>query len=85
MDTTWQLQTAKNRLSELVDAALAGGTQIITRHGKPVVKVVPLSLAEQQAGQAMPSLESYLLQAPRGVVLEPMPRQSSKKPFQFEA
>ncbi len=84
MESVWQLQAAKNRLSELVDAAVANGAQIITRHGKPVVKVVALTDAEQEAGRAMPSLEGCLLNAPRGVALQPMPRRSSKKPFNFE-
>lgn len=39
---TWQLQEAKNRFSALVDQALVKGTQIVTRHGRPVVKVVPI-------------------------------------------
>ncbi len=39
---TWQLQEAKNRFSALVDQALEKGTQIVTRHGRPVVKVVPI-------------------------------------------
>ncbi len=81
----WQLQTAKNRLSELVDAAVANGAQIITRHGKPVVKVVPLTEAEQNAGQSLPSLEGCLLNAPRGAELQAMPRRTSRKPFDFEA
>lgn len=84
MQSVWQLQTAKNRFSEVVDAALAQGAQIITRHGKPVVKVQALSPAEQAAGKALPSLESYLLAAPRGAALEPMPRRSRKKPFSFD-
>ncbi len=84
MQSVWQLQAAKNRLSELVDAAIEGGAQIITRHGRPVVKVVPLSDAEQQAGKSFPSLEGCLLNAPRGTALPPMPRRSSKKPFSFE-
>jgi prevent-host-death family protein len=37
---TWQLQHAKNRFSELVDAALRRGPQEVTRHGKPAVVVV---------------------------------------------
>jgi prevent-host-death family protein len=36
----WQLQTAKNRLSELVDDALAHGPQTITRHGKATAIVL---------------------------------------------
>jgi prevent-host-death family protein len=37
---TWQLQQAKNRFSELVEAALRKGPQEVTRHGKPAVVVV---------------------------------------------
>jgi len=84
MNGIWQLQTAKNQLSELVDAALKGEAQIITRHGRPVVKVVPLSDKEQAVGQALRSLEGCLLDAPRGQVLEAMPRRSPRKPFAFE-
>ena len=37
---TWQLQDAKNRLSEVVERARTEGEQVITKHGKPVVVVV---------------------------------------------
>jgi len=33
MSSTWQLQTAKNRLSEVVDRAIHEGPQRITRRG----------------------------------------------------
>jgi prevent-host-death family protein len=36
----WQLQTAKNRLSELVDNAVNRGPQTITRHGKATAVVL---------------------------------------------
>ena len=36
----WQLQTAKNRFSEVVNRAITDGAQTITRHGKPVVVVM---------------------------------------------
>jgi len=39
--TTWQIQEAKNRLSELIERALDEGPQIITRHGVEVVVVMP--------------------------------------------
>lgn len=38
----WQLQEAKNRLSEVINAAEHDGPQTITRHGQPVVLVVPV-------------------------------------------
>jgi prevent-host-death family protein len=44
MARTWQLQDAKNRLSEVVDRALDEGPQTVTRHGKEVVVI--LSKAE---------------------------------------
>lgn len=40
MPRKWQLQDAKNRLSEVVDLALEEGPQTVTRHGKEVVVVV---------------------------------------------
>ena len=40
MNRTWQLQEAKNKLSEVVDEALSHGPQIITRRGVEVVIVI---------------------------------------------
>lgn len=40
MNTVWQLQEAKNRLSEVVDRAVTKGAQVITKHGRPVVVVI---------------------------------------------
>lgn len=37
----WQIQEAKNKLSELIDRTLAEGPQVITRHGVEVVVVMP--------------------------------------------
>ena len=34
MTRQWQLQEAKNKLSEVVDAALVDGPQVITRRGR---------------------------------------------------
>lgn len=39
----WQLQVAKNKLSEVVEEALRGEPQIITRHGDPVVVVLSIA------------------------------------------
>jgi len=39
--TSWQLQDAKNKLSELIDRALKEGPQVITRHGVEVAVVMP--------------------------------------------
>ncbi len=40
MPHTWQLQEAKNKLSEVVEAALHDGPQIITRRGAKTAVVL---------------------------------------------
>lgn len=40
MSTQWQLQEAKNRLSDLVKKALKHGPQVITLRGEPTVVVL---------------------------------------------
>ncbi len=67
--TTWQLQDAKNRFSAVVEAALTGEPQEVTRRGKPVVMVVAFEdyqrLCESVAGDAL-SFVDHLLAIPRG-------------------
>lgn len=41
MPRQWQLQEAKARFSEVVDQALAGEAQVVTRRGRPAVVVIP--------------------------------------------
>jgi prevent-host-death family protein len=40
--STHSIVEAKNRLSELIDRALAGEGVVITRHGRPVVELKPV-------------------------------------------
>ena len=40
MKAVWQLQEAKNHLSEVVERAIRDGAQTITRHGRPVAVVL---------------------------------------------
>ncbi len=39
---TWQLQSAKQRFSEVVRAAETGDPQVITRHGRPVAVMIDI-------------------------------------------
>lgn len=64
---TWQLQEAKSRFSELVEATLTHGPQIVTRRG--VEAVVVISLAEFKR-MKHGGLKNLLLNAPRGEPLE---------------
>jgi prevent-host-death family protein len=40
MTQTWQMQEAKNKLSQVVDSAVKSGPQIITRRGVEVAIVI---------------------------------------------
>ena len=40
MNGTWQIQEAKNKLSEVIAQAMKQGPQLITRHGEKAVVVV---------------------------------------------
>jgi prevent-host-death family protein len=40
MHSEWQLQEAKNRLSQLIKDAVGGEPQLVTLHGKPAAVVV---------------------------------------------
>jgi len=68
----WQLQEAKNKLSELIDRALADGPQIITRHGVEVVVVMPVSRYRKRTSPAR-NLGDFLARSPlrnSGLVIE---------------
>lgn len=40
--TTWQIQEAKNKFSELIDKTLSEGPQTVTKHGTEVAVVMPI-------------------------------------------
>ena len=42
MSKAWQLQEAKNRLSEVVEKALSQGPQVVSRRGKDTVVVLSI-------------------------------------------
>ncbi len=78
MGSTWQIQEAKNRFSELIEKTLASGPQIITYHGKPVVKVVALTASESRAAMPDDGFLALLLGAPKIGAIE-SPRRSSRR------
>lgn len=55
----WTLQDAKNRFSAVVDAALAGTPQQVSRRGKPAVIVLSAEEYRRLLGDAMKSRESF--------------------------
>ncbi len=53
-DREWQLQEAKNRLSQVVDQALHDGPQTITLRGKPSAVVISI---EEYRKLTMPRID----------------------------
>ena len=66
--TEWQLQDAKNRFSAVVDAALSGTPQHVTRRGRPAVVVLAVDEYERLCGlddTSAPTLARLLLDIPQ--------------------
>lgn len=55
----WTLQDAKNRFSAVVDAALAGTPQEVTRRGKPAVVVLSAEAYRRLVSEAVETRESF--------------------------
>lgn len=66
---TWQLQDAENRFSAVVDAALAGEPQQVTRRGRPAVVVMAVAEYERLCKSEQSDTSTFmehLLAIPRG-------------------
>ena len=80
----WQLQTAKAQLSELVEAALRGEPQRITRRGKDAVMVLSEKAyvaLKSSAKSDAPNFVAHLLAMPR----EPVVRVAKAEPAESRA
>lgn len=65
----WSLQDAKNSFSAVVDAALHGRPQTVTKRGKPAVIVLSVQEFErlhQRNDVQTPSFVDHLLSMPQG-------------------
>ena len=82
MDDVWQVQEAKNRFSEVIERALRDGPQVVTRHGRPVVRVVAVDAAAAAAApaRAADGFAQYLLAAPQVEEFELPARNSRRAP-----
>lgn len=58
---TWQLQEAKNKFSEVVEATLTQGPQIITRRGKNTVVVMGYAQYKKDFAPNKNSLKKTLM------------------------
>lgn len=65
----WQLQDAKNKFSELVDRAVEGEAQVVTRRGKRTAVLVSADEYARLKGRTAKGpldFVQHLLSAPRG-------------------
>ena len=58
---SWQVQDAKARFSELLDATIKKGPQIVTRRGVETAVMVPIQEWHRLQKAARPSLKDVLL------------------------
>jgi prevent-host-death family protein len=66
---TWQIQTAKQRFSELVERAATEGPQIVTKHGRETVVVLDIAEYRRLVGVPM-DFKEFLMSAPDFSLLE---------------
>ena len=63
---TWQLQEAKSKFSHLVDLAMKGTTQIVTKRGVEAVAIISISeLAKLKKKRSKGSLVKLLMNGPK--------------------
>jgi len=84
--TKWQLQHAKARFSEFLEAALKKGPQIVTRRGVEEAVLVPMDQWKRLEQESRPSLKALLLgPGPRFERLVPRRRKIRRRPVvEFE-
>ena len=65
INAVWQIQEAKNRFSEMIACALTQGPQILTRHGRAVIRVVAVNPSAALETPSNDGFTQYLLSAPK--------------------
>lgn len=60
---TWQLQTAKQKFSEVVERAQREGPQVVTKHGREAVVIVSIEEYRRLRGDEV-GLIDFLRSAP---------------------
>jgi antitoxin Phd len=78
---TWQVQDAKARFSELLDATIKSGPQVVTRRGVEAAVLVPIQEWRRLQNSARPSLKELLVgSGPRFENLIPKRRSFRRRP-----
>ena len=80
----WKLQDAKNQFNAVVDAAIGGEPQHVTRRGKPAVVIVDSGSYRhmcQMAAGIVPNFDEIASSAPLDEADPAVPAQSAKRSF----
>jgi antitoxin Phd len=79
--SSWQLQDAKARFSEFLDAALTDGPQVVTRRGVEAAVLVPIEEWRRMQDVRRPNLKELLLgPGPRFGNIVPKRRRWKRRP-----
>jgi antitoxin Phd len=78
---SWQVQDAKARFSEFLNATLTSGPQIVTRRGVAAAVLVPIEQWRRLQEASRPGLKQLLLApSPRHEQLAPARREVRRRP-----
>jgi len=70
---SWPVHDAKARFSELLEASISEGPQVVTKHGKPAAVLVPIRQWQALQSAERRTLKQILLDrdAPTGIAAPP--------------
>lgn len=75
----WPVQDAKARFSELLDACVSEGPQVVTRRGTETAVLVPIDEWKRLNNAARPSLKELLMSNEARIDFNIPPRGRSKR------
>jgi antitoxin Phd len=82
---SWQLQEAKARFSDFLNAAIDQGPQVVTRRGVEAAVLVPIDEWRRLQQQSKPGIKELLLSGPRFESFIPERRRRKRRsPVEFE-
>ena len=77
--SSWQVQDAKARFSEFLEASLKDGPQIVTRRGVEAAVLVPIDEWRRLQRASRPSLKDLLLAPEPRFTVPRMPRRALRR------
>lgn len=78
---TWNVQDAKSRFGELLDACVSEGPQLVMRHGIDTAMMVSIAEWQRLNNAARPSLKSLLLSESDRFELDVSSRGQARRPL----